>query len=316
MKKSRKISPAAPARVNIYARRTHNFRQSATYLLRLEKSVKFNGWFGVVEDDPRILTGVFTRPTEAGEIIIRNIDSWAKANPEIMLHQYVVMPDHVHILFRVCKTLPYHLCNYIINLTLKIEREIGEIFPGPIESVFSHYSDPKVLLIPFDLNAYVTYLRHNPYRKAMMIRHPELLCRATALTIDGNTYDAYGNLFLFRNPDKIIVEFGEKDGAWKKERLHSEYKRKITEGSVIVSPFLNADEQKVLHIAERNGGKVIKIKPCVINFVFDPTPNEKYLCSCGKQLLISPRTANGTTITDVREDELRAIAEIVATHTY
>lgn len=308
-----------PDRVDIYAPRTHNFRRSATYHLRLDKSACFNEWFGTVEGDSRVRMGdegcAITRPTAAGDIIIRNIELWAKENPEIMLHEYVVMPDHVHVLFRVCKLLPYDLCNYILNMTGCIEKEIAANSPLPVESVFRRYVDPKVLRIPFDLKAYAAYLRHNPHRKAMRVQHPEFFGRVATLTVAEKTYEAYGNLFLFRNPDKIMVEFGDSDGAWKRRQLHNAYKRQIMEGSVMVSPFLNTDEQRVMQLAESNGGSVIRIMPYAMGSAFEPPPAEKYLCACGKRLLIALGIANDAAIADGVEDELRALAELIATHT-
>ena len=307
-KKSPKNRNPVPGHVDIYALRTHNYRRSGTYLMRIQRSPKFNDWFGLVGGDPRIVPGeegsAYIQPTWVGEIILWHISKWATYCREMLVYQYVLMPDHVHILFRACKYLPIELCNYTAGLVININREIER-----------RSNNPKVLQGQFDMDAYNTFLTHNPHRVAMRLMHPEFFNKVTRVTIGNKTYEAFGNLFLFRNPDKVLVEFHENDGDWKRKQLTIVYDYKVKSRTVMVSPFLNHEEQKILDLAAKNAGLIIKIVPHAMGTDYEPTQWERLLCTWGRLLIISLGLPKEAPITEDIKNDLRDLADSVATST-
>ncbi len=107
------------------------------------------------------------------------------------------------------------------------------------------------------------------------------------LKIANQEYESYGNLFLFRNPEKTAViirsaftqdEVNEKKNRW----LESAGK-----GTVLVSPFISKSEKSIRSEAEVIGANIILITHEAFGERFKPAAHDFDLCSKGRLLILS-----------------------------
>ena len=201
------------------------------------------------------------------------------------------MPDHVHILLQVLFRSNEHLDFYIDSLRANISKKYSKISGHPVEdtSIFQIGYCDKPLYDDRSLDGWYNYIRENPHRLAMRIQYPSFFVRKRNLKIGNREYEAYGNLFLLRNPDKIVVKMSDKySQEYRKEKMES-YALSISEGVVLVSPFVHKDEKKIRDLAESEGGKFILIQSEPFPEKFKPAKHNFNLCSEGKLLIIAPK---------------------------
>lgn len=170
--------------------------------------------------------------------------------------------------------------------------ENKEELPRYHQRAISHnYSAPFIYHIIIkkkqDFEALFRYIRENPHRLAMRRQFPQFFQRVRKLTIFNQEYEAYGNLFLFRNPDKdaVIIRsaFTPEEVAEKTQHWLADASR----GTVLVSPFINKVEKSIRSEAEDMGAKVILITHEAFGERFKPAAHDFNLCSQGHLLIIS-----------------------------
>lgn len=240
----------------------HNYRAPFIYHIILKKNDGFSK-FGSVKGDARITPGLpgsaCIDETVLGKTIAKSILGIQKQFPIIQIYQFVVMPDHVHILLRVKEWSEYHLDSYIEALVSNIgksySKAIGEEISG--RDIFQPGYCDKPLLLKRSLDGLFRYIRENPHRLAMRRQFPHFFQRVRKLRIGEKEYEAYGNLFLFRNPDKEAVKISRKFTSEEKERKKSAWLSAASEGTVLVSPFISPAEKAIRAEAEALGAKII-----------------------------------------------------------
>lgn len=122
------------------------------------------------------------------------------------------MPDHVHLILQVLFRSEKHLDFYIDHLKERIVKQYSIQTQQSIVSddIFEKGYCDKPLYDNRSLDGWYRYVRENPHRLAMRMQYPQFFRRIRNLTIDNHEYQAYGNLFLLRNPDKIAVKISSK----------------------------------------------------------------------------------------------------------
>ncbi|MDE5586106.1 MAG: hypothetical protein K2I92_07170, partial [Muribaculaceae bacterium] len=125
-------------------------------------------------------------------------------------------------------------------------------------------------------------------------------------------YSAYGNLFLFRNPDKDAVKISrslkheeilEKKASW----LSS-----ASKGTILVSPFISKAEKNIRTEAESLGARIILIVHEAFPERFAPAAHDFELCSEGRLLIISLGLPIGTDITYSICSDMNKLAKTIA----
>ncbi len=130
--------------------------------------------------------GVKLNYSSTGIIIYRNLKSLSEIEPKIRLLQYIIMPDHVHLLIQVTQTLEEHLGKYISKLKSTISRQLHytslQQSPHPakpndnqiqIKPVFEEGYNDKIIYPDRNLHEIFQYIRSNPYRLAVRIHRPD-----------------------------------------------------------------------------------------------------------------------------------------------
>lgn len=192
-----------------YKRRAfyHDYRSPAIYHVTLNKSNEAP-LFGNLTGDYRIKNGepgcVRVELSMLGTIIRNIIHSIPVYHPVVELYQYIVMPDHIHVLLRIKEYSPKPLGYYISNLTGAVTRE-WRAMAGVAYSVFEKGYNDKIIGSTRSLDTVFRYIRDNPRRLAVRRACPEYFRRVNKITIAGHACRAYGNFQLLQCPFKEQV---------------------------------------------------------------------------------------------------------------
>lgn len=234
--------------------------------------------------------------SQLGKIIAKNIALFPNLSPRLQIMQYIIMPDHVHLLLRVTDTLEYHLGNYIGMFKVRTGKDY-EALTGVKAPVFEEDFYDCILYPGRDLNSVFKYIKDNPRRLAERRTHPDFFRRVNNLIIDGKHCQAYGNMQLLNNPfkDQVVVHRAESTQQRQINRQHWLYT--ASNGGILVSPFISAEEKKIRDDAESQNGRFILITTEHFGERYKPSAHNFDLCTAGRLLIISAAPALGTTAT-------------------
>lgn len=270
----------------------HDYRSPGRYMITLCKSPTAEP-FSSIKGDWRLPVGIwgssFTRWSATGKIIADKIYHIANIHPSLRAEQYVVMPDHVHLLLNVAATLPEQLGNYIARFKNAIYTASGTT------GLFEEGFNDQIISYQRDLQTIFNYIRANPYRLAVRQAIPDFFKRLNSLTIGSTTCQAYGNLQLLDCPFKSQVIVHRADTTAQHARHRAEWLHTAANGGVLVSPFISKREKEIRAEAEATGGRLILIINEAFGERYKPAAHDFGLCAEGRLLIISlgrPRKAS------------------------
>ncbi|MDE7380722.1 MAG: hypothetical protein K2N03_01165, partial [Muribaculaceae bacterium] len=99
--------------------------------------------------------------------------------------------------------------------------------------------------------------------------------------------EAYGNLFLFRNPDKEAVKISRRFSDQEKHEKKAAWIAAASNGAILVSPFISKEEKNIRYAAEAMGAKIILIVHEDFPERYKPAAHDFVLCAEGRLLIIS-----------------------------
>ncbi|MDE6019313.1 MAG: transposase [Muribaculaceae bacterium] len=302
-----------------YHRRAINHDYYAPFIYHIVlKKIKSCEPFGTVIGDVRIAPGLpgsaNTDESGLGKIIAKEIVHLPYDYPIIKLHQFKVMPDHVHILLQVLFRSDKHLDFYVDTLRKRIARKYKNIY-GSVktdEEIFEDGYCDKPLYDNRSLDALYEYIRQNPHRLAMRQQFPQFFQHIRSLKIGEEEFAAYGNLFLFRNPDKEAVKISRKFTQAEKEEKSKGWITAASKGTVLVSPFISSDEKNIRSVAESLDAKIILITHEAFKDSYKPAAHDFALCAEGRLLIISLGLPSKTALTRTVCERMNALAKAIA----
>lgn len=243
MSSSQEIMPFGYTGKHSYHRRSfhHDYHNPFIYHIILKKRPDCEG-FGTVTGNASIAFGnpgcAAINESPLGRIIAKMALRLPHDYPIIKLHQFCVMPDHLHLLLQVLFRSDNHLDFYIGHLKDRIAKryslETGRAINA--DDIFEKGYCDKPLYDDRSLDSWYRYIRENPHRLAMRKQYPMFFQRARHLTIGNHECQAYGNLFLLRNPDKEAVKVSRKYSEEEKETKKRLWIESASRGTIIVSP--------------------------------------------------------------------------------
>lgn len=260
----------------------HDYRSKCIYMLTLMKAEgipPFSTLSGGVEDGK---VKAIVRNTRLGHHIGRAMRSMTSHYVETRLLQYVIMPDHVHMLVEVMKQVEYHLSQVVKFFKAECAGRYREILQMDYDfkfegTVFAKGYNDRILMRQGQLQVLFDYMRDNPRRLYLRRSFPQYFCNgllciptgsggsgADKVSFDGEKteseiFSVYGNILLLENPYKVVVRFSRKFSEEKLAVDKRSWKEAIRSGGVLVSPFIHPVEKEFLHMALDDGGKVIII---------------------------------------------------------
>lgn len=222
-----------------------------------------------------------------GKRIVFCLFEFFKRHQSLLLYQYVVMPDHVHLLIRVCNPLPKHLGFYIGNLTGAIGRDWAARNGLEVTPIFEEGYNDKIIGQKRSLDTIFQYIRDNPRRLAVRMAYPDFFRRLNELVIGGIRCKAYGNIQLLDNPFKEQVVVHRSDSQETRRHNREFWGYTAANGGVLVSPFISKDEKAIRVEAEALGGRLILITTTPMGERYKPASHDFSLCEQGRLLIIS-----------------------------
>ena len=270
----------------------HDYRAPFKYHIILKKNKEFRE-FGKIIGDASIAPGhrgcAEIDYTPIGQVIKKELFDFNQNFPGIQNLQFQVMPDHVHVLLWVKERLPKHLGNYIGDF----KRRVAERYSRRVRKEYSandifnpNYTD-RIIWSFIKIETIVRYISENPHRLAMRQQYPQFFKRIRNLRIGNDEVEAYGNLFLLRNPDKMSLIIHRVYNNEKRISVAEDCLCHCLEGGIIVSAAIHEDEKLIWNFCEKAGGKFILIQAEEFGQVYKPSEKLFRLCEKGRLLIIS-----------------------------
>lgn len=223
-----------------------------------------------------------------GKIIEDAIWNIPKFNAKVRVLQYIIMPDHIHLLIQVISRLEKPVGNVIGGFKAGISNTWRQWRNDRSVNIFEEGFNDKIIYPDRELNDIFDYIRQNPYRLAVRWMRPVFFQKERNIFIAGREVQAYGNLFHFRNPFKYALVIHRKD-------TEAEFNQKLDDciyyaanGGIVVSAFISPREKEIRKIIEDIGGKIILIHDRPIENRGKPARHVFDLCVQGNLLMVSP----------------------------
>lgn len=310
------IRPFSETGEHSYHRRafSHDYHAPFIYHIIIKKASGCKA-FGKITGDARLAPGssgcAKIHESDLGKITAKTIIHLPYEYPILKPLQFCVMPDHIHLLVQVLFRSEKHLDFYIDSLKTKIASKYSQAEGRTItqDDIFEPGYCDKPLYDGRSLNGLFTYIRENPHRLAMRIQYPQFFQRTRRLEIRGKEYEAYGNLFLFRNPDKEAVKISRKFTPEENRRKRELWLSSAAKGSVLVSPFISPAEKAIRTEAERLGSRIILITLEAFPDRYKPAAHDFDLCTQGRLLIISLGLAASTPLSRDLCQQMNALAQ-------
>lgn len=260
----------------------HDYQEKAVYLITLcieGRAPRLGSLCG--PDDSHPLPWVNLSPL--GERIRAEWMGIPRYYPQIRVLGLTIMPDHLHSILFVTKSLPVHLGKVINGFKTgcnKASRQLG--LPVPLWE--QGYTD-GVLQGKGQLNRWIEYLNDNPRRLWVKREHQDYFTVSHHLTIAGTAVSAMGNHQLLQHPTILQVYCSRR---MNEEEIAREGDRLLAQGGVLVSPAISPGEKSIMARALEAGVPVILI--CNNGFLDMSKPGGRLFdaCAAGKVLMISP----------------------------
>lgn len=229
----------------------------------------------------------FISLSSAGLIIKGEIDKTPSFSPELKIHDYVIMPDHLHILLEAVKPLKRHLGEIIQALKSASTSRIRACLGNPSLKIFEDGFHDRIIKDSNHFDIVQRYIRENPRRLAVRRLYPGYFRRVNTFRIGERCYQAYGNMQLLECPfrEQVVVHRADSEDA----RAHNRdlWLYTAANGGVLVSPFISPAEKSVREEADDLGGRFILIVNEPMGERYKPSGRDFELCEAGRMLIVS-----------------------------
>lgn len=220
--------------------------------------------------------------TSIGSTIQRELYVMCERYEELRILDHVVMPDHIHFVVFAERPTEYHLGTAIGSFK-------GSCFRGGSRSLFMRGFHDRILTKEGQLQVMRGYVIDNPRRLLIKRLYPNLFTHRVTILLNGEEFDALGNIFLLKEPLAEQIRVSSRFTADELAALDKRWKFTIQEGGVFVSPFISPAEKQYRNLAIENGGKLILIGENGLSERFKPGGRYFDLCAEGRLLIIAPK---------------------------
>lgn len=269
----------------------HDYKSRCMYHITITKSPEAP-YFGHVIGDINAQYGEENYPrcieSAVGKVIFFNIKAIPKLHEHLKVLQFVIMPNHIHLLIFVEEYLPEHLgffisrFKYFTKLELRRKELIGEE-----ASVFESSFHDRILRPKHNVDSIIFYIRENP-KRFLTIRHFSNFFIKEDRIINGHKSQIYGNPLLLENPFKESVIIHRVDTEDVIESKFERWMHLAANGGVLVGAFVSKKEREILKSILEIGGKVICISEKPFQEKEKPTGKLFGHCASGNLLFINP----------------------------
>jgi len=240
---------------------------------------------------------------------------------------YQVMPDHFHGIMQVEEMMDVPLGEIIRGFKMACTKAYRAMNPpymadeidrerlarssrkqreeyyaeNGIDLLFDDNYDDTICYRKGQLENIIQYVQDNPRRAVMRALFPDLFQRRQHISIDGQDYAAYGNLFLLRRSCKEQVfchlwkmTDGQRDYNTRYEttdefqKQREEWIQAAKDGAVLVTPGISKGEQQLVKDCMEQALQLIQLQKEPIPNGWNPEKRRHQLCEMGQLLILSP----------------------------
>lgn len=260
--------------------------------------------------------------SDVGEIVHHEWLDIRSHRPEIDVLALQVMPDHVHAVLFVTRTMPVHLGAVISGVKAGIRKALRELQVGVVRGSASETSDLRweagyndtILRHKGHLEAMLSYVRDNPRRLWEKRQNPQFFTLCHNLKIGGTTVMTMGNRHLLDYPLKVQVQCSRHATAAEVEALARKILMMASKGYVVVSPSISRGEKFVMKKVFEAGFRTIVLVARSLSPMDKPQGRQFDACMEGRLLLValSDEVTNAKRITRQQCLSLNALAEAIS----
>ena len=217
----------------------------------------------------------------------------------IEIYDYVVMPDHVHILLHIHERLPKHLGRYLCWFKIRCSSLVGyttSTKPSDQASLFAPNYHDRILMEKNQLSHMKSYIQENPRRLALKRANKELFRIHQDILIKDIPCTSLGNMFLVDYPLKQVVQCSRRLTQDEINKLKAECLTQAQQGVVHITAAISEGEKQIARALREAEYPFIVLlhegfpKPDSPHYqYFKPSGVYFEACAKGKLLLIEPR---------------------------
>lgn len=206
------------------------------------------------------------------------------------ISNYCIMPDHIHILWRVKYWLPKDLGYYVglfKSRCTKTWRERNAEIPN-IENkplFMAKFNDR----IAFDEKMEVRFFKYiadNPRRRLLRMLYPQIFRKAQRIKMLDYEMDIFGNFQLLKHPLLASAVVSSRYTDEERKYYSNAWEEAIRGGGVLISPFISGEEKILMRRILEAGGSIIRIVADGMGPRYKPSGKEFDLCAEGRCLHI------------------------------
>lgn len=275
--------------------RHHDYCRPARYLITTLKNPLVPA-FSKIVGNPDIAEGENAPKaiiSRTGEFIPEALQLWLRKYPQIELHDFIIMPDHLHLCVQVKAFLPNGLSLALSSLKGKVSSLRHNALPerfrkDTMASVFQKGFNDRIAYSEGQWQRQKLYVKDNPRRYLIKKSYPDYMLRRWKFKINNYTYIALGNILLLKEPALFVVKHRRNRNEEEINQYENACRLKIENGEIPVSPFIHPKEKALRDHAVAEGGCYIRI--CENGFAErqSASGNEFEMMSAGRLLLIAP----------------------------
>lgn len=262
-------------------------------------------------DDPK---QAFVERTELGKNVIHALAQIPVRSPEIRLLQYCLMPDHVHAVLYVTRSMRQSIRTvvrgwwqgvkklgreYVLSIDPNTIRNNEQNFPLDNQQSLS----PLFVEMPFirpmsrrgQLDTMMQYVKMNPQRLATKRLMPGFFRVQTHIELAGRIYSGVGNtkLLLADRFEPVHVRFKMETAARQGDtQALRDYMNNCVlaarQGAVMVSPFISEKEKEVMVALLAEEHPFILLADNGFNEYYKPSAGIFDAVAAGRVLILSP----------------------------
>lgn len=218
--------------------RNHDYYSRSVYMITLTKAPGVP-LFSEVYGDPLAGTNAcHVKYFRLGFLIADQLRRVVAAFAHARVLQYIVMPDHIHVVIFIEEDVDYHLGDLVREFTSACTLANDNI------SIFDENYNDRICWREGQLDRMIQYVRDNPRRLLMKRLHPEFFRSRHSVVIAGKAYESFGNPDLLKHPVMAAVRVSSKYSPDRLAALHRLWEEEIRQDGVLVSPFISSAERR------------------------------------------------------------------------
>ncbi|MCH5243228.1 MAG: hypothetical protein J1F67_12570 [Muribaculaceae bacterium] len=280
-----------------------DYHKPGIFMITMNKDTLIPDFSDIVARGDASNPGVFVKPSPIGKFILDNLDNFQQVCSCAEIYCKIIMPDHIHFLIYVKKSMELALGEYLAIFKRKIYHQCLEA--GLISSDYKRIFEPgfnDLFINPkIKIKVIKNYIFNNPYNRWIRFRTPNYFRRIDKRKICGIECSLYGNLSLLDNPFIYPVIVHRKDSREELKRKEELWKYAIMNGGVLVGGFISKKEKEIFSQIFENNGRMILVKDHGFESREKPKGILNHMCEKGNLLIVSPKYPSYTNLNDFRQ---------------